>query len=137
MWVEHSMGRIRHSLVRTLTAGLLVSVLIFLMPHLFGEGYMYLKTLLTGHSSELFNGTLFEGLVQNNGSFIILFFLLLVVFKVVAKEGDKVNAGDAIIILEAMKMENAVGSPVDGTITEIKFKEGDQVAGGDVLAIIE
>ncbi len=60
-----------------------------------------------------------------------------VVFKVVAKEGDKVNAGDAIIILEAMKMENAVGSPVDGTITEIKFKEGDQVAGGDVLAIIE
>ena len=54
-----------------------------------------------------------------------------------AKEGARVNAGDPIVILEAMKMENAVGSPVDGIVTEIKFNEGDQVAGGDVLAIIE
>lgn len=82
--VEHTMGQIKNGLVRTLTGGLLVSVLICLMPHLFGEGYITLRTLLTGHSAELFNGTLFEGIIGNNALFIIVFFLLLIVFKVIA-----------------------------------------------------
>jgi CIC family chloride channel protein len=84
MWVEHSMGRIRNTFVRTLTGGLLVSGLIFLMPHLFGEGYITLKTLLTGQSGALFNGTLFENLIGDNTLLIILFFLMLVIFKVIA-----------------------------------------------------
>lgn len=82
--VEGTMGRIRHTLVRMLTGGLLLSVLIFLMPHLFGEGYTTLRTLLTGHSSELFDGTLFENLVQGHAGFIVLFFLLLLLLKVIA-----------------------------------------------------
>ncbi len=84
MWVEHSMGHIRNAFVRTLTGGLLVSGLIFLMPHLFGEGYVTLKTLLTGQSDALFNGTLFQNLIGDNGLLIILFFLMLVIFKVIA-----------------------------------------------------
>lgn len=84
IWVEHTIGRVKNTLVRTLTGGLLVCVLIFLMPHLFGEGYTTLKTLLTGQSSELFNGTLFEGLLNNNSSLIIIFLLLLALLKVVA-----------------------------------------------------
>ena len=44
MWVEHNLGRISNTFVRTLTGGLVVSVLILLMPHLFGEGYSTLKT---------------------------------------------------------------------------------------------
>jgi chloride channel protein, CIC family len=82
--VEHTIGQIKNSMVRTLTGGLLLSVLIFLMPHLFGEGYMTLRTLLTGHASELFNGTMFEGIIGNNSYFIIVFFLLLIIFKVIA-----------------------------------------------------
>jgi CIC family chloride channel protein len=82
--VESSLAKIKHTLVRTLTGGLLLSLLIFLMPHLFGEGYMTLRTLLTGHSSELFNGTLFESMADNGGMYIILFFLLLIIFKVIA-----------------------------------------------------
>ncbi len=84
MWVEHSMGHIRNTFVRTLTGGLLVSGLILLMPHLFGEGYTTLKTLLTGQSDALFNGTLFENFIGENGLLIILFFLMLVIFKVIA-----------------------------------------------------
>jgi CIC family chloride channel protein len=84
MLVEHTLGKMKSPLVRTLTGGLVLSVLIFLMPHLFGEGYTTLKTLLSGHASELFNGTLFEGIIGNNASFIIVFFLLLIIFKVVA-----------------------------------------------------
>lgn len=84
MWVEASMGKIKNGLVRTLSGGLLVSVLILLMPHLFGEGYTTLKTLLTGQADALFNGTLFESMIGNNNYFIIVFFLLLIVFKVIA-----------------------------------------------------
>jgi len=82
-WVEHQMGRIKKPYLRTLTGGLLVSGLIFVMPQLFGEGYITLRTLLTGHSSELFNGTFFEGISQN-AYFVIIFFLMLIFFKVIA-----------------------------------------------------
>lgn len=82
--VEHHMGRIKSGLVRTLTGGLLVSVLIFLMPHLFGEGYTTLRSLLTGNSIDLFSGTLIEGVIGNNSYFIIVAFLLLIFFKVIA-----------------------------------------------------
>ena len=84
MWVEHSMGRIRNGLVRTITGGIMVSVLIFLMPQLYGEGYIALKTLLTGQSADLFDGTVFENIILDSDFLIILFFLMLVIFKVVA-----------------------------------------------------
>lgn len=84
IFVEHTMGRIRNALVKMAVGGLLLSVMIFLMPQLYGEGYITLKTLLTGQSAELFNGTLFEGLIGRNSWFIILFFLMLVLFKVIA-----------------------------------------------------
>lgn len=84
MWVEHGMSMIKNTLVRTLIGGLVVSALIFMLPHLYGEGYITLKTLLTGHSSELFNGTVFEGFAGKNSAYMILFFLMLVVFKVIA-----------------------------------------------------
>ena len=84
MWAEHTIGRVKNTFTRAAIGGIIVSALIFLMPHLFGEGYSTLKTLLTGQSSELFNGTLFENLFGRHSSFIILFFLLLVIFKVIA-----------------------------------------------------
>ncbi len=84
MWIESSMGKIKKTFLKTIVGGLVVSMLIFLMPQLFGEGYTTLKTLLSGHSSELFSGTLFENFLQNDSSFIIVFFLMLVVFKVIA-----------------------------------------------------
>ena len=52
------------------------------------------------------------------------------------KVGDTVSTGDTVVILEAMKMENALTSPVDGTIQAINFGEGDSVAKDDVLCVI-
>ncbi|MBW1980936.1 MAG: acetyl-CoA carboxylase biotin carboxyl carrier protein subunit, partial [Deltaproteobacteria bacterium] len=52
------------------------------------------------------------------------------------KEGDSVDEGDVIVILEAMKMENSITAPSAGTITSIPFKSGDSVQKGDVLAVI-
>jgi len=50
--------------------------------------------------------------------------------------GDKVNKGDTIVVLEAMKMENALPSPCAGTILAIDFKSGDNVAKGAALCVI-
>jgi len=49
---------------------------------------------------------------------------------------DKVKAGDTLLILEAMKMQNTISSPVDGVIKAINFGVGDSVNKGDILAII-
>jgi biotin carboxyl carrier protein len=49
------------------------------------------------------------------------------------KAGDVVKAGDALLILEAMKMENIIKSPGDATIKNVKAKKGDSVEKGQVL----
>ncbi|MBS1682245.1 MAG: biotin/lipoyl-binding protein [Bacteroidetes bacterium] len=49
------------------------------------------------------------------------------------KDGDTVAAGDALLILEAMKMENILKSPGEGTIKNVKVKKGDSVEKGQVL----
>ncbi len=52
------------------------------------------------------------------------------------KVGDAVNEGETVVILEAMKMENALPAPVGGTIKAVNFESGDSVAKGDVLCVI-
>ncbi len=60
---------------------------------------------------------------------------MIVEYKV--KAGDKVKAGETLVVLEAMKMMNNIDSSVDGTVKEIKFESGDNVTKGDVLLILE
>ncbi|MBW2410467.1 MAG: biotin/lipoyl-binding protein, partial [Deltaproteobacteria bacterium] len=50
--------------------------------------------------------------------------------------GDTINQGETIVVLEAMKMENALPAPASGTVKAVNFSSGDTVAKGDVLAII-
>lgn len=59
------------------------------------------------------------------------------IFKVMGKTGQKVDKGDPILIVEAMKMEHMIKSPKAGIIKEIFFKEGEQVKGGVSLCEIE
>ena len=50
--------------------------------------------------------------------------------------GDAVSKGDTVVILEAMKMENALPAPADGTVKAINFSSGDTVSKDDVLCVI-
>ena len=52
------------------------------------------------------------------------------------KAGDAVTKGEAVVVLEAMKMENALVAPCDGIVQAIKLKSGDTVAKGAVLCVI-
>ncbi len=58
------------------------------------------------------------------------------VLHLIKKPGDAVAAGDTILVLEAMKMENDVVSPVNGKVLEIRVTEGQDVNPGDVLATV-
>lgn len=59
------------------------------------------------------------------------------VWKMVVSQGEQVNAGDDIVILESMKMEIPIVVEQGGTVTELKVAEGDFVNEGDVIAIVK
>ncbi len=59
------------------------------------------------------------------------------IFKLIVKEGDEVKKGQAILILEAMKMENNILAEKDGVVNKVLVSEGDSVLQGDILAEIE
>ncbi|KAA0233604.1 MAG: hypothetical protein JJLCMIEE_03476 [Acidimicrobiales bacterium] len=59
------------------------------------------------------------------------------IVKLLVAEGDSVEAGEAVCVLEAMKMENNINAEVAGTVKEIKVSAGDSVGSGDVVCVIE
>ena len=59
------------------------------------------------------------------------------VVRLLVARGDEVKAHQAVLVIEAMKMQNELKSPKDGRIAEVRVAPGDTVAAGDVLAIIE
>ena len=59
------------------------------------------------------------------------------VVRLIASVGDAVEKGDAVLVVEAMKMQNDLKAPKAGVVKEIKVSEGTTVAAGDVLAVVE
>jgi len=59
------------------------------------------------------------------------------IVKVLVEVGQQVEAGQAVVVLEAMKMENQIAADRAGKVTEIKVTAGDTVGGGDVVVVIE
>lgn len=56
---------------------------------------------------------------------------------VLVSEGDMVEKGQGLVIVEAMKMENEVRCPINGEVKEVRVKPGDAVEAGAVLAVVE
>jgi 3-methylcrotonyl-CoA carboxylase alpha subunit len=53
------------------------------------------------------------------------------------KVGDKVSKGQALAVMDAMKMEHTIAAPLDGTVAELLFAPGDQVTEGAELLRLE
>ncbi|MGA1331858.1 MAG: biotin/lipoyl-containing protein, partial [Ilumatobacteraceae bacterium] len=58
------------------------------------------------------------------------------IVKVLVEVGQAVKAGDPVVVLEAMKMENQLQAEKDGTVKSVNVKPGDKVGSGDVLIVI-
>jgi len=59
------------------------------------------------------------------------------IVKVLVAQGDTVEAGQALLVLEAMKMENHINAEHGGTVKEVRVAAGDTVGTGDVLVVVE
>ena len=59
------------------------------------------------------------------------------VWKIEVKEGDNVDEGDTVVILESMKMEMPVEAEDAGKVAEVRCEEGQSVSEGDVLVVLE
>jgi len=59
------------------------------------------------------------------------------VVNVKVKVGDQVKKGTALVVVEAMKLENDVVSPFDGTVSEILVKKGDSITAKQVIAVVK
>jgi biotin carboxyl carrier protein len=58
------------------------------------------------------------------------------VLQVLVKAGDQVSAGDGLVILEAMKMENRLVAEAAGTVSDVRVADGDMVQSGQVLVVL-
>ena len=83
LYVERQYQKITSQVARVFTGGLVLGLLIFLFPPLYGEGYDTIMSLLTGNSEAIFESSLFAGL---SGSFVMLLLFLgaLILLKVIA-----------------------------------------------------
>jgi len=59
------------------------------------------------------------------------------IVSVAVAEGDTVEAGDPVIVLESMKMQNEITAPIAGVVRKLGCSEGQQVSFGEILAVIE
>ena len=59
------------------------------------------------------------------------------IVKVLVNEGDTVEEGQTVCVLEAMKMENNITADKSGTVKEVKVTAGQSVGFGDVVVVIE
>ncbi|MGN6555153.1 MAG: biotin/lipoyl-containing protein [Verrucomicrobiota bacterium] len=58
------------------------------------------------------------------------------VLRIEKPSGSRVKSGETVLVIESMKMENAICSSIEGTLAEIKVKQGDQVQAGQTLATV-
>jgi propionyl-CoA carboxylase alpha chain len=58
------------------------------------------------------------------------------VVRVAVQVGDEVKAGDALVVLEAMKMEHGIKAAADGTVASVSVEPGQQVDAGTLLAVV-
>ena len=77
------------------------------------------------------------GGAQSQGRAVVAASIPGKIVRVLVEEGAAVEAGDGLVVVEAMKMQNELKSPKAGTVVELRARAGATVNAGDVLAVVE
>jgi CIC family chloride channel protein len=106
--IEKQFQRMPNGISRVLAGGAITSLLVFLFPPLFGEGYETLKNLLNGNGMNLLDGSIFTSI--GNNYFLILFFLVLIlIFKVLAMSATTAGGGVGGVFAPSLFMGGVTG----------------------------
>jgi biotin carboxyl carrier protein len=77
------------------------------------------------------------GGAQNQGRAVVVASIPGKIVRVLVEEGARVEAGDGLVVVEAMKMQNELKSPKAGAVVELRARAGATVNAGDVLVVVE
>ncbi len=92
-WIENIFGRYSNPYVKFVIGGVMLSVLIFLFPPLYGEGYDTIGLLLNGTSSADWDTVMNRSFFYGNGHLLVLYLLLIILFKVFASSATNGGGG--------------------------------------------
>ncbi len=106
--IERQFQRIPSGFLRMLAGGAITSVLIFLFPPLFGEGYQTLTDLLNGNGMRLLEGSIFSAM-GSNYFLLLLFLMLILIFKVVAMSATTGGGGVGGVFAPSLFMGGVTG----------------------------
>ena len=108
MSIEKQFRRIPGGTLRMITGGLITSLLVFLFPPLFGEGYETLNNLLDGNGLKLLDGSIFASM-GNNYFLLLLFLVFILIFKVVAMSATTSGGGVGGVFAPSLFMGGVTG----------------------------
>lgn len=92
LFIESKFRNIKKGFNKLLIGGIILSILIFIFPSLYGEGYWALQEIFNGNGSDLVNNSFFYP-IKDNYSFFLIFLLLLLFFKVIAMSVSTAGGG--------------------------------------------
>jgi CIC family chloride channel protein len=118
IYIERLYQKISSASARVFAGGLVLSVLIFLFPPLYGEGYDTIMNLMTGNVGSIFESSLFAG-ISDSLIVMLLFPLALVIFKVVATSSTNGAGGVGGIFAPSLFVGGVTGFLAASVLNEI------------------
>lgn len=120
MYIESKIKKIKKSFIKVILGGIVLGLLIFIFPSLYGEGYGALRDVLSGNYTQLVEDSLFSS-IQNNYWILIFYFLLIVLFKVVAMAVTTASGGVGGIFAPTLFVGGIAGFIVAHTFNVLPF----------------
>lgn len=106
--IEKQFNRMPKGFIRVIAGGTIASLLIFLFPPLFGEGYETLTNLLNGNGMKVLDGSIFASM-GNNYFLLLVFLILILIFKVVAMSATTSGGGVGGVFAPSLFMGGVTG----------------------------
>ena len=119
-FVEDKISMIKNPYYKLLTGGVVLGLLIFFLPPLYGEGYDTLRAILTGNAQDVTYGSFFFG-IRNQFWYFIIFLVLVIIFKIIAMAVTTGSGGIGGIFAPALFNGGITGYVVARVINQLDF----------------